>query len=87
MNCSDFVRARKGGHHPEQSLTTYDSAGLFPFLCLPDNILSLGRFFKHRMTEFGGRANRTCGPDDIPYPVILSEAEGSPAAWQPTPSP
>ncbi len=53
MNCSDFVRARKGGHHPEQSLTTYDSAGLFPFLCLTDNILSLARFFKHRMTDWG----------------------------------
>ena len=52
MNCSDFVRARKGGHHPEQSLTTYDSAGLFPFLCLTDNILSLARFFKHRMTGY-----------------------------------
>lgn len=54
MNCSDFVRARKGGHHPEQSLTTYDKTGLFPFLCLTDNILSLVRFFKHRMTELGG---------------------------------
>jgi len=44
MNCPDFVRAGKGGHHPEQSLTTYDNAGLFPFPCLPNNIPVFGRF-------------------------------------------
>ena len=53
MNCPDFVRAGKGGHHPEQSLTTYDKSGLFPFPCLLNNIPVFGRYFKHRMTGWG----------------------------------
>ena len=73
MNCSDFVRARKGGHHPEQSRTTYDNSGLFPFLCLTDNILSLARFFKHRMTLFCSRNGRQSEGAAWHYVVILRE--------------